>query len=126
MLRYQVPMQDFYSGIIYGLVVVLVAVILVVINYVLGSRYDYRRRGIRSFECGFDAIHNARRPFSLRFFLLAILFLAFDIEVALLLFYVWGKREVGGLGVCKCGLFLGILLAGLIHELNEGTLSWLD
>nr|QGI24867.1 NADH dehydrogenase subunit 3 [Hiatella sp. J HML-2015]WMW23658.1 NADH dehydrogenase subunit 3 [Hiatella sp. J YW-2023] len=119
-------MQDFYSGLVYGVMVILVAIILVWINYALGSRYSHSRSGMGSFECGFDAMHNARSPFSLRFFLLAILFLAFDMEVALLLFYVWGKTEVSGLGVCKCGVFVGILLGGLIHELNEGTLSWLD
>jgi NADH:ubiquinone oxidoreductase subunit 3 (subunit A) len=118
--------QNFYAGLIYGSLVILVCIIFVLINYVIGSRYRSNRRGIRAFECGFDAIRRARRPFSLRFFLLAILFLAFDIEVVLLLFYVWGERERTGLRLCKCGIFLGVLLAGLIHELNEGSLRWVN
>lgn len=96
--------------------------ILMAINYILGSRYNFNRRGITAFECGFDAIRSARSPFSFRYFLLAILFLAFDIEVSLLLFFVWGKVKIRSLRLCKCGVFVGILLVGLLHELNEGSL----
>lgn len=80
------------------------------------------------FECGFDPIRRSRRPFSLRFFLLALLFLIFDLELVLLFPYVF--RVIGGIIKIYVGckvwilLFLGILVLGLLHELNEGRLSW--
>jgi len=76
------------------------------------------------YECGFDPVGRARTPFSLRFFLLGIIFLLFDVEVAVLfpLLFVVGERSVAGVG----GLFffLFVLLAGLLHEWREGSLDW--
>lgn len=79
------------------------------------------------FECGFDPKSSARLPFSLRFFLIAVIFLIFDVEIALLLpasmtlFYTdvnyW---------ILICVIFLGILLLGLYHEWKQGALNWAE
>nr|QHD18701.1 NADH dehydrogenase subunit 3 [Epitonium scalare] len=77
------------------------------------------------YECGFNPIKSARLPFSLRFFLLAIIFLIFDVEIVLLfpllvnMFYSFSIESVGGM-MC----FLIILIVGLFHEWNEGSLDW--
>ena len=84
-----------------------------------------RRSKFTPFECGFDPKESGRLPFSVRFFLLAVVFLVFDIEVALLFPLVLGLKVglnmnalIGGLG------FLFILLAGLLHEWRAGALRW--
>lgn len=79
------------------------------------------------FECGFDPLRSVRTPFSLRFFLLALLFLIFDVEILLLLPYilsikaVWLKMSIYGKFIYF--LLLLVLFLGLVHEYNEGSLD---
>ena len=77
------------------------------------------------FECGFDPINSSRLPFSIRFFLIAIIFLIFDVEIALILpiimiikfsnLFIWTMTRL---------IFIFILLIGLYHEWNQGALNW--
>nr|YP_006575939.1 NADH dehydrogenase subunit 3 [Celleporella hyalina]AFJ53898.1 NADH dehydrogenase subunit 3 [Celleporella hyalina] len=77
------------------------------------------------FECGYDPKDTARMPFSLRFFLLGIVFLIFDVEVSLLFPLVVSLKYQMSLSMLLGGtIFLLILLFGLFHEWNEGSLSW--
>lgn len=91
----------------------------------VGARPHTSRNKRTSFECGFDPKETARFPFSLRFFLLAVVFLIFDIEVALLFPRVLGLRmmAVGSTVIATLG-FLVILTAGLWHEWAQGSLNW--
>lgn len=108
-----------------GLVLALFVAFVVLISALLLRMRRFKDREKSSpFECGFDPKGNARIPFSLRFFVLAVIFLVFDIEIALLiplpLIMGWGiKYEVlvGGF------LFLLVLILGLLHEWREGSLD---
>nr|UNY33504.1 NADH dehydrogenase subunit 3 [Lepidurus apus apus] len=77
------------------------------------------------FECGFDPLANARTPFSLRFFLVAMIFLIFDVEIALLLPFAFNPFILSTpyWGVTLF-FFILILLMGLYHEWNQGMLDW--
>nr|YP_010499071.1 NADH dehydrogenase subunit 3 [Lamellomphalus manusensis]UGY86764.1 NADH dehydrogenase subunit 3 [Lamellomphalus manusensis]UWT52309.1 NADH dehydrogenase subunit 3 [Lamellomphalus manusensis] len=78
------------------------------------------------FECGFDPMNSARVPFSLRFFLLAVIFLIFDVEIVLLIPAVSFLGVVSSLfSSLGIFLFLIILILGLFHEWNEGSLNWM-
>nr|QTF74773.1 NADH dehydrogenase subunit 3 [Bufonaria perelegans] len=95
------------------------------LGWVLAKRALSDREKSSPFECGFDPIKSARLPFSLRFFLLAIIFLIFDVEIVLLLPVLSSmvtsfsmELMIGGFG------FLVILIVGLFHEWNEGSLDW--
>nr|URX53843.1 NADH dehydrogenase subunit 3 [Postelectrotermes sp. 2 AB-2022a]URX53882.1 NADH dehydrogenase subunit 3 [Kalotermitidae sp. 1 AB-2022a]URX53934.1 NADH dehydrogenase subunit 3 [Kalotermitidae sp. 1 AB-2022a] len=77
------------------------------------------------FECGFDPKSSARLPFSLRFFLIAVIFLIFDVEIALLLpmtIVMTASNTKSWMTISS--LFLLILIAGLYHEWNQGSLEW--
>nr|USS60633.1 NADH dehydrogenase subunit 3 [Nipponacmea sp. JM-2022] len=77
------------------------------------------------FECGFDPFGSGRFPFSLQFFLVAIVFLLFDLEIALI--YPLASIDMGCLSemaMVAGGVFLLIVLGGLIHEWKEGSLEW--
>lgn len=77
------------------------------------------------YECGFDPKNSARIPFSLRFFLLAVIFLVFDIEIALLLpIPIFITRSIPIVTLSTALLFFLILLIGLLHEWREGSLDW--
>jgi len=107
------------------LVVVVISSALFFLMLLLATRKRVRRNSLTPYECGFDPVHSARTPFSLRFFLLAIIFLIFDVEVAVLfpiIFVLAGDRMVAGVG--RLLFFLSFLLVGLFHEWREGSLEW--
>nr|YP_009255822.1 NADH dehydrogenase subunit 3 [Cichla ocellaris]YP_010985606.1 NADH dehydrogenase subunit 3 [Cichla monoculus]ANE11116.1 NADH dehydrogenase subunit 3 [Cichla ocellaris]WOK81878.1 NADH dehydrogenase subunit 3 [Cichla monoculus] len=79
------------------------------------------------YECGFDPLGSARLPFSLRFFLVAILFLLFDLEIALLLPLPWGDQLSSPLTTFTWALaILTLLTLGLIYEWIQGGLEWAE
>lgn len=95
--------------------------------WLLAKRTFFDREKGSPFECGFDPKSSSRVPFSVRFFLLAVIFLIFDVEIALLLPFpfvaVEGYRYVALFGVL---FFVIILVVGLIHEWREGSLDWVE
>nr|UEC46916.1 NADH dehydrogenase subunit 3 [Salvelinus alpinus]UEC46955.1 NADH dehydrogenase subunit 3 [Salvelinus alpinus]UEC46968.1 NADH dehydrogenase subunit 3 [Salvelinus alpinus]UEC47007.1 NADH dehydrogenase subunit 3 [Salvelinus alpinus]UUF67855.1 NADH dehydrogenase subunit 3 [Salvelinus alpinus erythrinus] len=79
------------------------------------------------YECGFDPLGSARLPFSLRFFLIAILFLLFDLEIALLLPLPWGDQlTTPALTLAWSTAVLALLTLGLIYEWTQGGLEWAE
>nr|ARF05868.1 NADH dehydrogenase subunit 3 [Rineloricaria cf. lanceolata TEP-2017] len=79
------------------------------------------------YECGFDPLGSARLPFSLRFFLVAILFLLFDLEIALLLPLPWGNQLSNPLSTfILTTVILSLLTIGLIYEWAQGGLEWAE
>nr|YP_010956751.1 NADH dehydrogenase subunit 3 [Fundulus luciae]WMY89857.1 NADH dehydrogenase subunit 3 [Fundulus luciae] len=86
---------------------------------------DYEK--LSPYECGFDPLGSARLPFSLRFFLVAILFLLFDLEIALLLPLPWGDQLSSPLTTFSWALLVLFLLTlGLIYEWIQGGLEWAE
>nr|AOY39896.1 NADH dehydrogenase subunit 3 [Scolytinae sp. BMNH 1039905] len=77
------------------------------------------------FECGFDPKNNARMPFSVHFFLIAIIFIIFDIELTLLLPLVLISKMSSPLTILLCSTtFIMTILYGLLHEMKQGSLDW--
>nr|ABM53212.1 NADH dehydrogenase subunit 3 [Cephalothrix rufifrons] len=78
------------------------------------------------FECGFDPLGTARLPFSIRFFLLAVIFLIFDVELVLLMpFPMFGFFFYSFFSFFFVSLFIVVLLVGVFHEWREGSLDWI-
>jgi NADH-quinone oxidoreductase subunit A len=76
------------------------------------------------YECGFEPFDDARTKFDIRFYLVAILFLIFDLEVAFLFPWAIGFQNIGSLGFWSMMLFLLILTIGFIYEWKKGALEW--
>ena len=76
------------------------------------------------YECGFEAFEDARMKFDVRYYLVAILFILFDLEVAFLVPWAVAMREVGMLGFWSMMIFLGVLTIGLVFEWKKGALDW--
>lgn len=76
------------------------------------------------YECGFDPFESARLPFDVRFYLVAILFIIFDLETAF--FFPWALvlRQIGWFGFSAMMIFLGLLVIGFIYEWKKGALEW--
>lgn len=79
---------------------------------------------LAAYECGFQAFEDARLPFDVRFYLVAILFILFDLETAFLFPWAIGLREIGWFGFGAAMVFLGLLLVGFIYEWKKGALEW--
>ena len=77
-----------------------------------------------AYECGFDPFGEARSPFDVSFYLVAILFLVFDIEVAFLLPWVMGGAAIGWTGFMALLAFLVVLTIGFVYEWQKGALDW--
>nr|URX54532.1 NADH dehydrogenase subunit 3 [Incisitermes snyderi] len=99
--------------------------VIMMITSLLSSKIIEDREKSSPFECGFDPKSSARLPFSLRFFLIAVIFLIFDVEIALLLpmTIVMTTSNMKTWTVIS-SMFLLILIIGLYHEWNQGALEW--
>nr|YP_010397466.1 NADH dehydrogenase subunit 3 [Sinomantis denticulata]ASY98133.1 NADH dehydrogenase subunit 3 [Sinomantis denticulata]UQJ77599.1 NADH dehydrogenase subunit 3 [Sinomantis denticulata] len=108
-----------------SMIVLSISAIVMILTNLLSKKNIEDREKSSPFECGFDPISSSRLPFSLRFFLIAIIFLIFDVEIALILpmtiipfnsnIIIWSTTSI---------LFLIILTVGLYHEWNQGSLEW--
>ena len=79
---------------------------------------------LSAYECGFNAFDDARMKFDVRFYLVAILFIIFDLEVAFLFPWAVSLKETGAFGFWSMVTFLGILTIGFIYEWKKGALEW--
>jgi NADH-quinone oxidoreductase subunit A len=79
---------------------------------------------VSAYECGFDAFDDARMKFDVRFYLVSILFIIFDLEVAFLFPWAVAFKDVGWFGFWSMMIFLGVLTVGFIYEWRKGALEW--
>jgi len=94
-----------------------------IVGYVLGpSKPDSEK--MSPYECGFEAFEDARMKFDIRYYLVAILFIIFDLEIAFFFPWAVALREVGMVGFWAMMLFLGVLVIGFIYEWRKGALEW--
>ena len=91
-------------------------------RYLARSPQDAAKR--TAYECGFDAFDEARMKFDVRYYLVAILFIVFDLEIAFLFPWAVALSKVGLYGLLAMGIFLAILVVGFIYEWKKGALEW--
>jgi NADH-quinone oxidoreductase subunit A len=104
-----------------------VAVTMLATHYIGGKRKKFHTiRKDQNFECGIEIKGNARFPFSVKYFLIAILFVLFDVEI--IFFYPWAInfKDFGWEGFWEMLLFLGFLLFGFWYIIKKGALNWED
>lgn len=95
----------------------------ILISHFLGPKHKSARKSY-IFECGLDSIGDARTPFSIRYFLVAILFVLFDIEIIFMYPWAVGFKEMSWLGLIKMLGFLFILLVGYVYVLKREAFDW--
>jgi NADH-quinone oxidoreductase subunit A len=100
-----------------------VAILILGLSYILGRRVPTTEK-LSTYECGVQPTGDARGRFSVKFYLIAILFIIFDIEVVFL--YPWAViyKKLGLFGLIEMGIFLLILLAGYFYIIKKGALKW--
>jgi NADH-quinone oxidoreductase subunit A len=117
-------MLDNYLPILIFLVIgILVGAGPLAIGFILGPRRPDREKN-SPYECGFEAFESARIKFDVRFYLVAILFILFDLEIAFLFPWAVVLKELGTFGLWTMVIFLAILVVGFVYEWKKGALEW--
>ena len=118
-----VNLELYLPVILFILVGAVVGIAPQLLGYALGpNRPDQAKNS--PYECGFEAFEDARMKFDVRYYLVAILFILFDLEIAFLFPWAVTLKEIGGAGFWSMMIFLGILVVGFIYEWKKGALDW--
>jgi NADH:ubiquinone oxidoreductase subunit 3 (subunit A) len=117
-------MIEFVAIFIYLIVSLLLSLLLVGLPFVLGTPYKPDPEKVSPYECGFDPFDDARNQFDIRFYLVAILFIIFDLEVTFLFPWAVSLNRIGLFGFWSMMIFLIILTVGFIYEWKKGALEW--
>jgi NADH-quinone oxidoreductase subunit A len=116
-------LANYLPVLIFLVVGVAVGVVLLILGFALGPRRPDKEK-LSAYECGFEAFEHARMKFDVRYYLVAILFIIFDLEIAFLFPWAVTLRELGMFGFGAMMLFLGILVIGFVYEWKKGALQW--
>ena len=98
-------------------------VLLLVLGYLFAPRKPDAEK-LSPYECGFEAFEDARMQFDVRYYLVAILFIVFDLEIAFLFPWAVALDTIGVVGLAAMGVFLLVLVVGFIYEWKKGALEW--
>ena len=115
-------LSEYLSIIIFLFISLLLSIGFIVINYIASPRNPDPEK-LSAYECGFEAFDNARIEFDVRFYLVAILFIIFDLEIAFLFPWAISLGNIGLLGFFSMMAFLFILTIGFIYEWKKGALG---
>ena len=100
-----------------------VGVALMVLGSLLGPQRPESEK-LSPYECGFEAFEDAHMQFDVRYYLIAILFIAFDLEIAFVFPWAVIFRSLGIIGLVEMGIFLGLLVLGFVYAWKKGALEW--
>ena len=116
-------LAEYLPTLLFLIVATGIGVALIVVGNVLGPKRPSADK-LDPYECGFGAFENARMPFDVRYYLIAILFIIFDLEIAFVFPWATVFDSLGLLGLVEMGLFLGMLVLGFVYIWKKGALEW--
>jgi NADH-quinone oxidoreductase subunit A len=120
-------LSNYLPILIFLVIATALAGLLLTLGSVLG-RFSSRNRDdpakLSPYECGFEAFEDSRMKFDVRYYLVAILFIVFDLEIAFLFPWAVALGKLGSFGLVAMAIFLGILVVGFIYEWKKGALEW--
>jgi NADH-quinone oxidoreductase subunit A len=116
-------LQEYLPILIFLAIATGLAFIMVVLPFIIALRRPDKEKN-SAYECGFEAFSNARGKFDVRFYLVAILFIIFDLEIAFLFPWAVSLGTIGVFGFWSMMIFLAILTIGFIYEWKKGALEW--
>ena len=116
-------LKDYLSIILFLVIALGISMAFVAVNY-LASPKNPDPEKLSAYECGFEAFDDSRMEFDVRFYLVAILFIIFDLEIAFLFPWAISLGGIGALGFWSMMIFLGVLTIGFIYEWKKGALEW--
>ena len=119
----QAMLLEYLPILIFLAIAIAISVAAIGASYVIVPQHPDARKN-SAYECGFDAFSDSRQKFDVRFYLVAILFIIFDLEVAFLFPWAVSLGKIGIFGFWSMMVFLGILTIGFVYEWRKGALEW--
>ncbi|GAA0705057.1 NADH-quinone oxidoreductase subunit A [Dokdonella soli] len=116
-------LTEYFPVLLFLVVSAVVGVALIVIGNLLGPRRPESEKA-SPYECGFEAFEDARMRFDVRYYLFAILFIIFDLEIAFVFPWATVFSKLGLLGLIEMGMFLALLVLGFVYVWKKGALEW--
>lgn len=114
---------EYFGVLVFIVVGVLLGIMAMITGHTLSKSKPYKAKN-SPYECGFDAFEDTRMPFDIRFYLVAILFIIFDLETAFFFPWAVALRKIGHVGFWSMMFFLAVLVIGFIYEWKKGALEW--
>ncbi|MFT5390654.1 MAG: NADH-quinone oxidoreductase subunit A [Gammaproteobacteria bacterium] len=115
--------QNYLPILIFVIVGIVFGVVPIVAGFLLGPHRPDAEK-LSPYECGFEAFEDSRMKFDVRYYLVAILFIIFDLEIAFLFPWAIVLDQIGLFGFMAMVMFLGVLVIGFIYEWKKGALEW--
>jgi NADH-quinone oxidoreductase subunit A len=116
-------LADYFPILLFIIVAFVFGGAMIAVGWVLGPHRPDGEK-LAPYECGFEAFEDARMKFDVRYYLVAILFILFDLEIAFLFPWAVTLNEIGAFGFWSMMIFLAILVVGFVYEWKKGALEW--
>tara|TARA_B100000989_G_C19348554_1_gene388093 strand:+ start:143 stop:511 length:369 start_codon:yes stop_codon:yes gene_type:complete len=116
-------LNNYLTIIIFLLISLILSVGFIVLNFIASPKNPDPEK-LSAYECGFEPFNDSRMEFDIRFYLVAILFIIFDLEIAFLFPWAITLGDIGIFGFVSMMIFLSILTVGFIYEWKKGALDW--
>jgi len=116
-------LAEYFPVLLFMVVSAGVGIALIAIGNLLGPKKPSAEKD-SPYECGFEAFEDARMKFDVRYYLIAILFIIFDLEIAFLFPWAVSLDRIGLYGLVAMGIFLAVLVVGFVYEWRKGALEW--
>ena len=116
-------LTDYFSIILFLIIAIILSFGFIVVNFIFSPKKPDPEK-LSAYECGFEPFNDSRMEFDVRFYLVAILFIIFDLEIAFLFPWAISLGNIGSLGFWSMMIFLFVLTIGFIYEWKKGALEW--
>ncbi|SVE64308.1 uncharacterized protein METZ01_LOCUS517162 [marine metagenome] len=116
-------LKDYFPIILFLIIALILSFGFIIINFLFSPKKPDPEK-LSAYECGFEPFNDSRMEFDVRFYLVAILFIIFDLEIAFLFPWAISLGKIGFLGFISMMIFLVILTVGFIYEWKKGALDW--
>ena len=116
-------LAEYLPTLLFLIVATGIGIALIIVGNVLGPKRPAADK-LAPYECGFGAFENARMPFDVRYYLIAIQFIIFDLEIIFIVPWILVFQELGPRGLVTMGLFVGMLFLGFVYVWKRGALEW--
>ena len=116
-------LAEYLPTLLFLIVAAGIGIALIIVGNVLGPKAPSPEK-LSPYECGFPAFEDARMRFDVRYYLVAIIFIVFDLEIAFVFPWALVFRELGVFGLVEMGVFLSLLVIGFVYAWKKGALEW--
>ena len=116
-------LAEYLPTLLFLIVATGIGVALLIVGSVLGPKRPTAEK-LSPYECGFEPFEDARMQFDVRYYLIAILFIVFDLEIAFIFPWALVFRDLGVFGLIEMGVFLALLVIGFVYVWKKGALEW--